>query len=124
MKKLKTYSEQEDESYFDWNKALSEKRINTERWIDLADKSESWVTCACGNQCDIIDRGYKGEPYDNTLKKLGVLFHKNILKKKKSQAKKTLHKIEQRSKQLIKMKVIEMRKKTKEYESAYKRKRK
>ena len=37
----------------------------------LVSASQNWVTCAVGNQCDIIPRTWIGEPEDNILNDLG-----------------------------------------------------
>ena len=40
-------------------------------YIDAAD---NWITCACGNLCDVIPRLDNGEPIDDELADLGVTF--------------------------------------------------
>jgi|SRR5690606_7368950 len=38
------------------------------------DAANNWVTCACGNLCDVIPRLDDGEPIDDELSDLGVTF--------------------------------------------------
>ena len=52
--KPKTYSESKDKKFFDWNKFLNKKKYTLEQLGDARNLSESWVTCACGNQCSVL----------------------------------------------------------------------
>lgn len=113
-KKVKTYVETQREKPINWfeelQKATSLKEIRT-----LKHLSGSWVTCACGNQCEVIPRDGLGEPRDEILAELGYEFHQIVngmldskvakYKEKvefyRESAIETLHKIEKRSAVLI-----------------------
>lgn len=100
---MKTYTETRNREPFDWNKALENPpELGSERHSELDDLAAMWVTCACGNQCEIIPRTGTGAPNDRTLKKLGVDFSDHIELGEWEKAKKTLYKIEERSAQIIK----------------------
>ena len=75
-----------------------------EKVQDLEMQACSWVTCACGNMCDIIPRDGGGSPLDEKLDHLGVLFSQYIDEHNLDvdKAVKTLEKIEKRSEKLIK----------------------
>jgi hypothetical protein len=74
-------------------------------------KSENWITCACGNQCDIIPRNGNGKPDDPLLLELGIRFFGAIramlddegedFVAAREYAKKILMDIEKRSAELI-----------------------
>jgi hypothetical protein len=102
---MKTYSERKKKPPFDWNKFL-DRAINdqiTDKEYDKAcDLSADWVTCACGNQCEILPRDEDGEPLDGELYSFGLTFNKEIEEQKYKDAKKTLDRIEKRSTKLIK----------------------
>jgi hypothetical protein len=74
---MKKYTETKNRAPFDWNAALSKdcKDMNLREAGQLKKRSESWVTCACGNQCEIIPREKDGTPLNKKLDKLGVKFH-------------------------------------------------
>lgn len=81
---MKKYVETKSKTPFDWVTFLSRNcKDMTEKELEKATKlSQSWVTCACGNQCAIIPRAKKdsddfkyGEPLDETLGNLGSDFH-------------------------------------------------
>ena len=91
---------------FNWRDALQNPQMYGGDSL-LAERSRSWITCAVGNQCDIIPRiqsitspGF-GAPIDTQLRYLGVLFHNQILLQMYKQALETLEKIELRSAFLI-----------------------
>lgn len=103
---MKTYSETEGRPIFDWNKTLKELvdnngDISNEEHDALVDRSRSWVTCACGNQCAIIPRKADGEPEDGELSELGVDFHDYVRDYDFDRALKTLEKIEKTSTEII-----------------------
>ncbi len=78
MQNKKTYSEASGEEPFNWNIALAKhcREINLEDSNKLKELASSWVTCACGNQCDVIPRyGDTGRPKDERLSILGERFH-------------------------------------------------
>ena len=74
------------------------------KYYELTDLAESWVTCACGNQCSILDRD-DGVPIDSKLKDLGCDFAGDISDMDITQAKRTLRDIDKRSEYLIKEKL-------------------
>jgi hypothetical protein len=95
---MKTYAEKNKRKPFNWFKALTDKKANFKR---LSQKSVSWTTCACGNQCDIIPRTEMGAPKDDQLANLGVSFHEAVLDRDRKKAISILHQIEKRSSILI-----------------------
>lgn len=105
-----TYSEDRSVPKFNWFKALEKanslKANNSlpESFSDeLCKKANSWVTCACGNQCSMIPRsGFDGKPSDETLAKLGLQFSRIIDREEYITAKLILEDIEKRSSFLIK----------------------
>lgn len=70
---MKTYAETQNEKPFDWNKALAVEPTE-DQWEDMKGMASNWVTCACGNQCDVIPRDKNGRPYDDELIDLGFRF--------------------------------------------------
>jgi len=97
---MKTFSESRGHKPFNWYEALNAEHID---WDNLSLKASSWITCACGNQCDVIPRDAFGMPHDITLQKLGGLngFYGSILYRDKEGALNTLVLIEKRSAYLI-----------------------
>lgn len=97
----KTYVEVRGKKPFNWYKALNEKEID---WEDLKNMASNWVTCACGNQCDVIPRDFKGEPEDSVLSALGGHrgFYGAIIKEDVKEALCFLNLIEVYSAKLIK----------------------
>ena len=99
---MKTYSETQGKKIFDWNAFLEnppERRsLRHRRATDLSGR---WVTCACGNLCDIIPRSAFGIPFDNELEMLGIRFHALIDDGEWENAKNTLNMIEKRSQEII-----------------------
>ncbi len=113
--KTKSFAAHRGLKPFNWNRFLRLKRYTTKSLKAAEDLSGDWVTCACGNQCKDIPRGVMGVPLDDTLSNLGTVFCGDItemgcahlyddkqgFKKARSDAKKTLEKIEKRSAFLI-----------------------
>jgi len=104
---MKTYSETQGEPAFNWYKALIDARnglLNVEELYELEHKAGSWVTCACGNQCNIIPRNRDGSPQDKELAELGLEFLSAVTYPYADyeQALEILHKIEIRSAKIIK----------------------
>jgi hypothetical protein len=100
---MKKYTEQRAEIIaFDWNKFLENppEYLSNEH-LDACDLSCEWVTCACGNLCDIIPRSPIGRPYDTELESLGIDFDYEIKRAEWQKAKETLEKIEKRSEEII-----------------------
>jgi hypothetical protein len=65
----------------------------------------SWVTCACGNQCNVLGRDSIGCPDDYKLRHLGIEFYHHVESFEIKEAVKTLEQIEERSALLIKEKL-------------------
>lgn len=100
---MKTYSETQGKTFFDWNAFLKNPpEKGSEEHYNAEVKSEDWVTCACGNLCDIIPRSHTGCPIDNQLEILGGNFYIDITLGDWQKAKEMLVKIENRSAELIK----------------------
>jgi hypothetical protein len=99
---MKNYAETQGKTFFDWNNFLENPpeylSIEHYRACDLASE---WVTCACGNLCDIIPRSPIGRPSDTELESLGVNFHYAVEEGDFIGAKEILDKIEKRSEELI-----------------------
>jgi len=77
---MKTFIEASGKEAFDWNIVLSKhcREMNSEASNKLKELSCSWVTCACGTQCDVIPRHtfpHTGRPKDERLSTLGDRFH-------------------------------------------------
>jgi hypothetical protein len=114
---MKKYSEEQGEKVFDWNAFLNrdEKDYTSQELDEATQMSRFWVTCACGQQCDIIPRNIMGSPKDRVLEELGLDFTRYIERMNgtfddvdmftfaevREKAKLTLEKIEQRSAKLI-----------------------
>jgi hypothetical protein len=101
---MRTYAEKKGEKAFDWNKFLENppEYASTEH-LDACDLAEAWVTCACGNLCDIIPRSTlkAGCPLDDKLEFLGIGFNNSIQDAKYDVAKEILARIEKRSEEII-----------------------
>lgn len=76
MNTNKIYCQERIEKIIDWWDRIEQipyVDIKTlENWVN---ESNSWVTCACGNQCAIIPRDKMGEPEDYVLFDLGMKFN-------------------------------------------------
>lgn len=111
-----TYAEKEHRPVFDWNTFLNKGEYTIEELHHAKILSNNWITCACGNQCDIIPRRSDGCPKDWELAMLGYRFNTTIeqlyddyhysdyssIAYWLDNAKNTLYAIEKRSVQLIK----------------------
>ena len=98
---MKTYAELKGEKAFDWNKFLENPpQKGSEEHLDACDLAEAWITCACGNQCDIIPRYPIGSPVDDKLEFLGIGFNNSIQDAEYDVAKEILAKIEKRSEEI------------------------
>ena len=92
---------------FDWYKALKKRKITSSQWEDMKERSLSWVTCACGNQCAIIPRDIiphnrvPSRPLDSKLYKLGDDFANAVIDEDVKGALGLLDAIELRSAELI-----------------------
>ena len=94
---------------FDWNRfldhAINKKEPTQREWRKAVSLAQSWVTCACGNQCSILPREKDGEPVDQELSQLGLEFAWNIQSKEWTYAYKILQKIEKLSAKLIQKRI-------------------
>ncbi len=101
---MKTLCQVEEKKSINWNtiiaNKLAGKRVRFSQDV-LNELAGSWVTCACGNQCDVIDRNSWGEPYDDQLRDLGYNFTSNVEDENWKEAKRNLAAIERRSTVLI-----------------------
>jgi hypothetical protein len=100
---MKKYTETQGQESFDWNKFLENPpEKGSEEHLDACDLAEAWVTCACGNLCDIIPRSPLGGcPLDDKLEFLGIGFNNSIQDAEYDDAKEILAKIEKRSEEII-----------------------
>lgn len=100
---MQTYAKQKGKP-FDWNKFLDKaitKGVTASEQSKAEKLAGDWVTCACGNQCSILEREGDGEPVDSELNTLGLDFNDEIHAENYRGAKKTLQAIEKRSAKLI-----------------------
>lgn len=105
---MQTYTEVRNQRSINWNKTLRIAKILKPLSLDMffhsyiRSRSKSWITCACGNMCEIIPRTPNGEPMDPILNSLGVLFHVYVTNRNYNSAIQTLTGIEERSGTLVK----------------------
>jgi hypothetical protein len=102
--KLRRYCETLGEEPFDWWKAfdtLETAGRASEYHYWLFSRASQWVTCACGNQCALIPRGFDGAPLDEKLAKLGIAFCGDVGWYNLHLARQTLRQIELRSAELL-----------------------
>jgi hypothetical protein len=121
---MKTYTETKDKQKFDWRSFLEERIKEQPKGVTSVDNMTSkdiikmrnkfkgeikmagdWVTCACGNQCSILDRDGDGEPVDDKLAELGSDFYYFVNDLDWKEAKTILKEIEKRSAKLIQEKI-------------------
>ncbi len=106
MRRLGIFKDQSYESRqnlaFDWRAFLKQPFISVGEWEDAEALAGNWVTCACGNQCDIIPRQFPtGAPIDSQLAILGIKFQDAIKAGHSNHALQILDQIEARSIYLI-----------------------
>ncbi len=103
---MATYCEKNTKTVIDWSNFL-ETAVNDPDSISTDEHnryllySESWITCACGNQCNVIPRNWTGMPEDEMLTHLGIQFHACIEARDYKEATFILRDIESRSAELI-----------------------
>lgn len=102
---LRTFAETHNQA-FDWFKWLQDALVTTpteDQWDRALWIAQSWVTCACGNQCAIIPRHGNGMPKDDILRELGsdAGFFGAIKKREPDKALQYLRLIEHHSAYLI-----------------------
>lgn len=98
------HCQSEGKDPMDWRKAINDAvaDCDPDTWDYLRDQSDSWVTCAVGNMCNIIPREENtSAPLDNELRELGLLFHGAISNWEADRALTILNAIEKRSAKLI-----------------------
>lgn len=102
------YCQSQGAAPIDWYASIKEADALSD-WYDrsraferLSEKSRSWVTCAVGNQCSILERSADGVPLDDELMQLGWDFNVAIEERNADRALQLLTKIERRSAKLIK----------------------
>lgn len=124
---MPTYASTNGKKDFDWNAYLDACiLLEVPATHDMVIKSQSWVTCACGNQCAALPR-VDGKPKDRKLAKLGMDFmrYMQLSEMKPTEAhshlvnaKNTLHEIELRAELLLrKIKHDELTKRVKQLQS-------
>jgi hypothetical protein len=108
---MNTYSQKQGKTPFDWRAFLNQSEISdaSAKWAES--QAKEWVTCACGNQCDIIPRTGSGAPRDAILNQLGgdEGFYAAVSKKDWAEAINFLDMIEVRSAYLIKKEIENIR---------------
>lgn len=97
MENSESYSQYHNKPPFDWNEFLEKEHISFLEWEKASILAQSWITCACGNQCSIIPRAIGGEPIDLILSQLGSTFYTHIKNQERFWAKRILKQIENRS---------------------------
>lgn len=103
-----SYSEARKQAPFNWFEFLNKKTYSSQELEAAVERAGSWVTCAVGNQCDIIPRSYS-QPEDRILFSEGINFcrllnnmyeywdNKKDIERYRKEAIKSLQKIEERS---------------------------
>ena len=74
---MKTFAEKYN-AQFNWYEFLNNKFPSTMQLIIAKEKASRWVTCAVGNQCEVIPRHMDGTPTDHILLDQGFLFNHAI----------------------------------------------
>jgi len=72
-----SYAEQKGKEIFDWNAFFKKKTYTLKELRAATIRSGNWVTCACGNQCAILERD-DAEPTDERLRYLGTDFADHV----------------------------------------------
>ena len=95
---------------FDWFDVLEGlaqgKTINERTFTALHQRASDWPTCACGQLCKKLSSEYDGIPKDNQLRLLGVKFSQYVSSKQWIKALECFNKIEQRSAELLGLKLV------------------
>ena len=98
MKKLKF-----DPENWDWYAFLDASNVIKEEFKREAfSLSSDWITCACGQVCDVLPKGLYSSPLDEEASGLGMDFCDLICDEDWENAKTTLDKIEKRTIFLLK----------------------
>jgi hypothetical protein len=72
------YVESKKHEPFNWFEFLSKENYSYGELSSALFLSKNWITCACGQQCSVIERLPSGEPKDYYLAYLGQIFHNAI----------------------------------------------
>jgi len=75
---MRTYAKANLKDEFDWNAFLHQELFTEEELYNAFELADKWITCACGNQCEIIPRNEYGMPIDVDLMILGRKFNDAI----------------------------------------------
>lgn len=105
---MTSYADQHGKWVYDWPEILTRmenESFTHEEYEEWRTAADNWVTCACGNQCDELERNEMGQPYDGNLYKLGLQFSWRIHQKMPKHARRILTQIERRTQQLLKEKL-------------------
>jgi len=63
---MSTYAEKNSEWIYNWQQIIVDimnGEYNHEQLEEVRDAAGNWVTCGCGNQCDLIPRDLDGCPF-------------------------------------------------------------
>lgn len=65
---------------FDWLRMLrgivaGKVKVTSSLEQQLVTLASNWPTCACGQLCKLLPRGYKGQPEDRPTYELGIIFN-------------------------------------------------
>jgi hypothetical protein len=69
-----TYAQSQGKVPFDWWAFLYKSDYSQDDLVTALQLSGSWITCACGSQCESIARDEIGMPEDDELADLGSAF--------------------------------------------------
>jgi hypothetical protein len=78
---INSYTYSKNKPTTDWGPLLklSYAKQDIETLANMKSNAGDWVTCACGNTCRILPRkGAAGEPEDEELSDLGMVFYKKV----------------------------------------------
>lgn len=78
--KSRSFAESQGKTPLNWYKFLLKGPFSAVSLKEADKLADSWITCACGNQCEIIPRmdSILYMPEDKLLANLGIVFSRNI----------------------------------------------
>ena len=92
-----------DPKNWDWYAFLdASEEIKEEFSEDASELANAWITCACGQVCNVLPKSLYGAPKDREARYLGIAFNQDIVDEDWDEAKETLNKIEARTIFLLK----------------------
>ena len=92
-----------DPENWDWYAFLdASEEIKEEFSEDAIVFAKSWITCACGQICNVLPKTVFGSPSDRRARYLGLDFNSQIQDENWDEAKETLDEIEARTIFLLK----------------------